>query len=291
MSLVMDFLHGAEHFGEGVVQNMVNPIARVGNEVGAFGLDVSALGQGLTGNQQGMQQTSQSAQNLLNPGGGLLQQGGVLQGQESNGQALNLSDYGKIAGTGAEIASNVVGGGAYKSAEKAGSLVMDFIQGAKAGALAGALGTAGGELASGQSLNPVQIAEGAVGTGLFGEVLHDAPRTIGAAKELNKSLGNTGGGKPFSISNADAQKLANTENEKTVQKILNDTVGPIVAKDVAPAVAGQKDPEIIKNIINIVVNNKKIAPATPTQPTEVPTEPLPPQTSTTDVNTSQQVAG
>jgi hypothetical protein len=282
----MDFLHGAEHFGEGVVQNMVNPIARVGNEVGAFGLDVSALGQGLTGNQQGMQQTSQSAQNLLNPGGGLLHQGGVLQGQESNGQALNLSDYGKIAGTGAEIASNVVGGGAYKGAEKVGSLVMDFIQGAKAGALAGALGTAGGELASGQSLNPVQIAEGAVGTGLFGGVLHAAPRTIGAAKDLNKSLAQTGGGKPFPLSDETAQKLADTSSEKSIHKQLDAAVGPIVAKDVAPAVAGQKDPEIIKNIINNDVN-KKIAPATPTQPTE----PLPPQTSTTDVNSSQQVAG
>jgi hypothetical protein len=209
-NLVLDFLHKAENFGEGAVQSVANPAAKLGNEVGAFG-------QLLTGNQQG-------AASTLNPGGGLLHQGGILQGQELNGQSLSTSDVGKIVGTGAEIASNAVGGGAAKdvaeSAVKNGTskLTLDFIHGAQGGAVAAGLNAAGNELANGQSINPKAIAENTVIGGATGGLIGAGVPAVGAAI-INRTPLNEGGylggsnAKSFNDQVLDNKTFAGNDNQ------------------------------------------------------------------------------
>lgn len=273
-NLIMDFIHGA-------VQNVVNPLAKFGNELGAGGEEINAFGQALGGNTQASLQSQQTAQKLLNPGGGLLHQGGVLQGGETTNDAVfaNPSNILKTVGTGAEIASNVVGGGAAKTAVEGAAktggskLVMDFIKGAKVAAPAGAIGTAGGELANGQGLNPGQIAEGAAGSALLGG-------TIGAVSGGIPLKGNEQGG----INNPsdqfrpeDLQKLAKSDDPKEIEKTLEPVTGPVVAKEISAAVATTDDPAIVKNEIDNALNSK-VASA------------IPPPSPTDNINTPAQVA-
>lgn len=318
-NLVMDFLQHAENFGKGVVQDIANPVAKFGNEVGAFG-------ELLTGNEQG-------AQNILNKGGGLLHQGGVLGGQELNAQNTqqgifaNKSNVEKAVGTGAEIGSNFIGGGAAKdvaeSAAKNGSskLTLDFIHGAQAGSTAGGVGTAGSEAANGQGLNPEAIAQGAALGGATGGALGAGVPAAAEAFKNRVPLNEAG-----SINNAipkpsdqfqpeDLQKMAQNEDPKAIEKQLSPITGPVVAQEIAPAVAHTHDPNVAANIIDNAVNKKVPSLLAETSaargqtaierqaeldakssqnvqsPAPAETAPLPQPTSVSDVNTPQQVEG
>jgi hypothetical protein len=306
MSLVMDFIQHAENFGKGIVQGAVNPVAKLGNEIGAGADEVNALRQAVTGNQQGAQTSDQAATSRLAPGGGLLHQGGIVQ--SNTGAPLSGKQIGQVIGTGAEIASNVIGGGAAKDvatdAVKSGSskLALDFIHGAQGGAAAGSVGTAGQQLASGQGLNPGQIAQGGLeGAAAGGALGAGVPLAAGAIKNA-APLDQVGGiNNPIKPSDQfdpkDLQKMAESNDPKAVEKQLTPVTGPVVAKEIAPAVAKSTDPNVAKNIIDNSLNNKipaTLPNATPdttgVNPQSPAPAPLPPPTPVSDINSPAQVA-
>lgn len=238
---VLDFLKNIPHdilnAGEGVVRTGLNIGSQFGNELGA-------LGETVVGNQQ-------AAQDILRPGGGLGHQGGILGGAELGPGAVfaNPENIKKTVGFGAEAAS-------FGIAPE--TKTLSFLKGATAGATAGAVGTAGSQLAQGQPLDPTQIAEG----GLLGGALG------GAVSGVTKF-----------ISDAKASKLAKLDDTKAITKELTPDIGPILADRVAPAVATAKDPSIIQNMVGNEVHRVTPEPETalappqegPIAPTEQPT--------------------
>lgn len=294
----MDFLHPVEGLVKGVAQAVANPVSKVLNDAGAGVLDTDALIQELSHNQQGSDSLQQRANEVTAPGGGLLHQGGVTG--EVSSAPLSTKNAEQIAGTGAEIGSNFVGGGAAKDVAEdavqngAKNLSMDFIKGAKGGGAAGGIYQAGAGATQGE-FNPEQIAEGAAEGAAAGGVLGAAAPAISSAIKARTPLNEVGAINPGNIpkvseqfSDDDLQKMANSDDPKDVEKQLTPVTGPAVAKEIAPGIVQAKDPNVAANIIDQSVNNK--VPPTLPNPSPAPAEISPP-TPTSDVNTPAQIAG
>lgn len=278
-SLIMDFLQHASNDVQGVVQGIVNPAAKLGNEVLSEGDFLSALGDAATSNQQGSVNAQQAGQSRLNAGGGLLHQGGILQGQETqqNGAVFaNPENIVKTAGVGAEVGTNFIGAGAGGLAEKAGAAVaksgaskfaMDFLQHGAVEAGAGAINAAGGELANGQSLNPEEIAKTALISGAIGgtkELVAPQVTAVRSAFSGKTPINEAGAATNIASQLFDSQaleKLAKIDNIKNIESQVEEKVGPVVAQKIAPAIATTSDPHTISNIIDNSLN-QHVAPAT-----------------------------
>ena len=266
-SKVMDFLQHA-------AQDIVNPVAKLGNEVGAFGELVNPFGS-ISGNEQ-------AAQRTLAPNSGLLHQGGVLQGNELNQKGAVFANPGNIektVGTGAEIGTTILPGGEFSDlgdvAAKEGfkgvgkKLAMDFLTSSPKNAAIGAGASVASEMANGGGIQPSDILRGATAAVLFGGG-SDLFRNLRAnfTDKVGSQL----------LDDATAKKVADSDNPADIQKALEPHVGPAVAQDVSGSLRNVKDPEIVQNVVQNDVRNKL-----PTQ------TPLPPQGPTSDINTPQQV--
>jgi hypothetical protein len=237
--------------------------------------------------------------------------GGLVDpfGGEVIGGALGsaLGKAGENAATGQKVTSGVMGsaaGGAFGAL--GGSLAGSFLEGAApeiagatgvfgktmAGAIKGSVtggaGSTAGAVAQGEPITgknlTMNFLQGAAIGGVTGGVLGGGAEALKSARRLNQV-----GGINNPIDDDTAQKAAEEQDPTKVEKILQPETGPVVSKDVAPAVAttSKGDPEIVKSIVQNDIN-KKISPAT--TPSPAPT-PLPPTTPVSDINTPQQVAG
>jgi hypothetical protein len=141
-------------FGK-LVSNTVNPFAKLGNDIGALGSatgDLARVGiANITNNPIARRNAlnDKTAQKLTAGGGGLLHQGGALGGDEvTNKGAVFIGpnakkNIEKTVGTGGQIGSLFAGGGS-----------TSLVRGAIAGAGAGAIGSAGNQLAENGKLMP-----------------------------------------------------------------------------------------------------------------------------------------
>lgn len=145
----------------------------------------------------------------------------------------------------------------------------------------------------------------------------------GASDTYSSLLSRESGGQ--TLDDQTAQDLANNSDTKQIEKQLTPKVGAVVAKDVAPAVAQANDPNIVKNIVDNDVQQKLQLGVQSTDTVTNPntgetrdatefekmraqelgvhpqefvnqqqmqpqaTQPLPAPTSTSDINTTQDV--
>jgi len=259
-NLVMDFLKKA-----------LPTVGAVGGGVlGAIGGElVDPLGGGIPGAIAGSSAGSAGGKALENKLTGQRITSGLLPA--AIGGAVGQGVGGAVAGAIGDVGSGIVNagikgtavGGTSSTASAAATgernpknLTMDFLQGAGIG------GVTGGAIEGIKSGRVVPNEIGAVGRNV--------------------------------LSDDEAQNLAKLDDEKQIQKQLNDKVGPIVARDVSSAIASTDDPNIVHNLVNNDVGSK-VSPAVPeltdmNQPLPSPAE-MPPTTSVSDVNTPQQVAG
>lgn len=168
------------HAGRDIVSGVINPVAKVINEVPAL-VDVA------TGNQK-------AAQNRLKQGGGLAHQGGVLGGAELGNDAVFIGkgakkNIEKTVGTGANIASNIVAGGASKAVKEA-NLIRKTIKSATLGATATSVGSAGQQLADTGKISPKTTGEAAIGGAVLGGAGHIVGHT--AAKGIQAGIDKLG---------------------------------------------------------------------------------------------------
>lgn len=283
-NLVLDFLQGVakpfEYLGK---TDIINPAK-----------EIIAQGNPFNGNNQNEQRATQQSD---------IQMGLGPQGNQIGG-ALR-----QWAGNSAQVIGGVVAPGASKAIEApvagaVGGTAGKIVGGAVAGgSIGGAFGVAAGEsgdkAASAKNLG-MDFLQGAVLGGAIGGGIPAIKAGVESARGLvANQAGALGDLKPSDqLGPENLQKLANTDSQSTVEKTLSPITGPVVAKELAPSIADQKDPEIIKNMVDQNLNNKLSTsqqPITPdttgvTQPS--PAEaPLPTPTPVSDINTPQQVAG
>lgn len=243
-----NFLRGDEKAGGGVFgflrKNVVEPTV---NPVFKFLNTASALPQVLTGNEK-------AAKRTLSPGGGLGHQGGVLGGEELSGEAVLFKprNVKKVAGTGLSIGSNLVAPGLGGATAKLGTKI---VRGGLTGAGISSVSGVGEQLASGNPLNPAELGVDALFGATFGGVTPAFSRSLrpGEFKKLTK---------------------ANTPEE--ARNVLKNKLPDDVVKQVAPAIAQTKDPNIIDNIVRRATTPPEVASAT------VPTPVAPPPTNPFD---------
>ena len=279
----MDFLQGVaspfEYLGKAAI---IDPAK-----------EVIAQGNPLNGNNKNEQRATQQSNEQL----------GLGQNGQNIGNALR-----EFAGNSAQAIGDVVAPGAAKAIEEpiagaVGGTAGKILGGATAGAaIGGAYGAAGAEsgpqAASGKDLS-MDFLKGAATGGVLGGGI---PALKGLPGALNSAVPNDAGAignlKPSDqLGQENLQKLADTDNQKTVENMLKPVTGPVVAKELAPSIADQKDPEIIKNMVDQNLNNKLSSAQQPTTPdTTGVTQPSPalppaqPITPVSDINTPQQVA-
>lgn len=274
MSLVLDFIHGAENLAEGTArlpiqasENFANTFANVGNKA-AGGQDQTIqqnegggpVSNALLNFSQATGQTRQLASDvaqagLFAAGGELAAPAGKAVGAATEGAGRFVSGAAKGATEGAVVGGTQgVAQGAGQKGANAKNLTLDFLEGAATG---GALGGAVGGITHATPLNEA------------GGINNPAPKSSDQ------------------FSQDDLQKMAESESPAAIAKQLEPVTGEVVAQQIAPAVAETHDPNVAANIIDNSVNSK-LAPAAET-PSPAPT-PLPPATPVTDVNTPAQVA-
>ena len=298
--LVMDFIHGLVQAPENIGRTDIeNPIREAAASI--------------TGNQQAYQNALQSARNTTGLGPNDSFTGG-LRTFAGNAAQIGLDAFGGeiakpveslaaplskgIASTAGDIGENIAGKAIGKFAQKvAGGAAQTAVGGAAVGA---AQGVAQGVANTKQKLNAKNLTldflQGAESGAQQGAEFGSLAGATGANRSFNRGLGENGpvgaiGGmlkkaaKPGLVDDDTAAELAKETDSAKIEKKLEPTTGPVVAKDVAPAVAMTNDPNVAKNIINNDIQDK-LSPATPPEPET----PIPQPTATDNVTSPQGVS-
>lgn len=281
MSLVMDFIHGAENVAKGIAQ----PIENIGEQ--DIVRPAETLAAQATGNQQKANQLNQ---------------------QEFGSNATPSKEFGDVAQVGLDVAAPEIGGAVGdvtdgllpEAASKAGKIVNSALKGgAEGAAIGGSQGVAQGATA-GQKPNKLALdfIQGAGEGAAIGGTLGGGATAIANRTPLNQ-VGAAGSIKPSDqFSDEDLQKMTENNDPKGIAKQLEPVTGKAIAGQISPAVANATDPNIARNIIDNSVNSK-LSPvqqvATPgatgmESQSPAPTS-LPPPTPTSDINTPTQVEG
>ena len=228
--------------------------------------------------------------------GGLGSALGKFGENELTGQKATSGVMGSLAGG---LAGNFFGGlagdvleGAAPEIANATGVFGKAMSGAIKGSVTGAVGSTAGGIAQGQPITGKNLSmdflQGAGIGGITGGLLGGATAAVG--NQVKPA---------YALDDETAQAAAKEQDPDKVEKILEPKTGPVVAKDVAPAVAktSQGDPAIVKNIVQDDLNNKlstsqqATTPVSPDTTTQSPAPAqMPPTTSVSDINTPQQVA-
>ena len=228
--------------------------------------------------------------------GGLGSALGKFGENELTGQKATSGVMGSLAGG---LAGNFFGGlagdvleGAAPEIANATGVFGKAMSGAIKGSVTGAVGSTAGGIAQGQPITGKNLSmdflQGAGIGGITGGLLGGATAAVG--NQVKPA---------YALDDETAAAAAKEQDPDKVEKILEPKTGPVVAKDVAPAVAktSQGDPAIVKNIVQDDLNNKlstsqqATTPVSPDTTTQSPAPAqMPPTTSVSDINTPQQVA-
>jgi hypothetical protein len=268
-NLVMDFLQGAKNLAE----NVASPFEYVGE-----------------------QDIVRPSEILYNQAIGNPQRADQLNQQEYGSNASASKEFGNVAQIATDFAAPGIAGTVGKVLPEAGGIVGGAIKGATEGAALGGIQNTEQGATQGDKNLAMDFIHGAETGAAFGGVTGGAIPAVKAVSDNLKPLNQVGavGSNVNALDDDMAKKLAQTQDQKTIEDTLKPVTGDIVAHDVAPAIAQTDDPNVVKNIVKNDVNSKT-APATPettgvSEPPSLP-QPLPPSTSVSDVNTPQQVAG
>ena len=228
--------------------------------------------------------------------GGLGSALGKFGENELTGQKATSGVMGSLAGG---LAGNFFGGlagdvleGAAPEIANATGVFGKAMSGAIKGSVTGAVGSTAGGIAQGQPITGKNLSmdflQGAGIGGITGGLFGGATAAVG--NQVKPA---------YALDDETAVAAAKEQDPDKVEKILEPKTGPVVAKDVAPAVAktSQGDPAIVKNIVQDDLNNKlstsqqATTPVSPDTTTQSPAPAqMPPTTSVSDINTPQQVA-
>jgi hypothetical protein len=231
----------------------------------------------------------------------------IQQNMGGNGALNSALNFSQATGTNRQLGGDVAQVGLMAAASAIAGPVGEAVS-----PLTDTLGTVAGTAvkgaAEGAAINaPMNVAQG-VGNNKNPNAKNlgmDFLQGAGMGAAFGGVLGGAGGllkatAKPaYALDDETAQAAAKEQDPDKVEKILEPKIGPVAAKDVAPAVAktSQGDPAIVKNIVQDDLNNKlstsqqATTPVSPDTTTQSPAPAqMPPTTSVSDINTPQQVA-
>lgn len=249
MSLVLDFIHGAENAAVGTARLPVQFAENYSNEF-------ANIGNRAAGRQDQTIQQNEGGNPVSNAALGFSQATGTNRQFASDiAQVGVYAGAGALTGPAGEVGAGLTDAAETTSGKVAGGLIKGGLEGAAVGGaqgLAQGIGTA--KSAKDLSLDFLQ------GAGL-GAVLGGATGSLGAgvksAQPLNEAGGINNPIKPSDqFSQEDLQKMANNDDPKAVAKQLEPVTGKVVAQQIAPSIAKSTDPNVAANIIDNSINNK-----------------------------------
>lgn len=287
----------------GVLDFLENLLPTAGAVVGGIGGEaLDAFGGGVAGASAGSA-AGKALENKLQGkdiGGGVAGAaigGGVGQGVGGLASgAIDAAAGSKLA----EIGAN---------SDDLGKILGKVTQGAVKGAAVGGAANTASSVAEGQPANPKDLGldflQGAATGAVTGGALEGGVQAFNQRIPLNQAghIGNNPMPSQTEFSQDDLEKMAQSDNEKEVQKVLEEKIGPIKAQTLAPAIASDNthDPAVVARMIDnelhqtLSPDSSVPAQTTPVVPQEAVQSPapapIPPTTPVSNVTTPTQEAG